>query len=253
MNCEEARRLVHAHLDGELDLVRTVELDEHLSGCEPCRKMSTEYTNLRHAMQRKELYWEAPGDLAGRVRSRILNEAGAGPAERRWLPRLRIPVFAGVGVAVAALAAVFAVLLTRPAHENTVAEQVAASHIRSLLASHLTDVASSDQHTVKPWFSGKIDFSPAVHDLAASGFPLAGGRLDYIGGRPVAALVYLHRLHRINVFEWPAKTGDSPPHAQTMNGYNLIHWTRSQMDNWAVSDLNARELNALVELLQTAH
>jgi anti-sigma factor RsiW len=141
--------------------------------------------------------------------------------------------------------------LSRPATEALVTQEVIASHVRSLMVNHLTDVASSDQHTVKPWFAGKLDFSPQVKDFADQGFPLVGGRLDYVGNRSVAALVYQHGKHAINVFIWPSPgTPDAAETMTTQNGYNVIHWSKSGMTYWVVSDLNDRELRIFTSLVQ---
>jgi anti-sigma factor RsiW len=146
------------------------------------------------------------------------------------------------------LALLLIVTQTRPSSEQQLAQEIVSSHVRSLMASHVMDVVSTDQHTVKPWFNGKLDFSPPVKDLAARDFPLVGGRLDYLGGRSVAAVVFERHKHIINLFVWPAKKEDSKATSVAPGqGYNLIHWSAAGMVFWAVSDLNEKELMEFVQ------
>jgi anti-sigma factor RsiW len=203
------------------------------------------------ALVRREARRHAPpATLGPRIQEAVrASQPPVEPARRRppwrWLQSLAI---FGAG---AATAWGLALSLWVAPTSDAVGEAVAASHVRSLMGSHLTDVASSDHHTVKPWFSGKLDFSPPVVELADRGLPLAGGRLDYLDGRPVAALVYTSGSHVINLFAWPAGTSAaSAPQARTRLGYNLIDWTQAGMRFWAVSDLNAKELEAFAALVR---
>ncbi|MGJ7527598.1 anti-sigma factor family protein [Variovorax sp. GB1P17] len=194
-----------------------------------------------------------PEGLAERIRQSVRAEAAAAPQaptrkQRDWWKGL---AWFGTGAATAWGLAL--VLLASPLPpQDALAEAVTGNHVRSLMASHLADVASSDQHTVKPWFAGKLDFSPPVVDLVADGFPLTGGRLDYLDGRTVAALVYRSGPHVINLFYWPAAADAKPaaPAFSTRQGYQLIHWTQGGMQAWAVSDLNAAELQNFASLMR---
>src|SRR5882724_12922862 len=221
MNCKETQELRHAYADGELDLVRNVEIETHIAGCDACAQDYKTLRTLRSTINSSDLYFKAPPGLRNRVRSAIRVEDKTadtpGPAfSWAWLKW----GFSLAGTAVAACV-VTAILLTASA-DNRLADDITAGHVRSLMASHLTDVPSSDQHTVKPWFDGKLDFAPPVVDLKDHGFPLAGGRLDYFGNRPVAALVYQRQKHFINLFIWPATGAAAEEKTYIRNGYNLI-------------------------------
>ena len=248
MNCQEARNLMNPYLDGELDLVSGFEIEAHLKDCQACAQAYDELRSLHSAVSIAALRFQPPAALRNRVRSRIRDEAKVpnrlAPLPWRWL----IPTMAGVAL-IGALS--FLAFQNRPAANDLLAQEIVSSHVRSLMEKHLTDVPSSDQHTVKPWFDGRLDYSPPVKDLASAGYSLVGGRLDYIGNRPVAALVYQHRQHYINVFVWPS-TGASDVSARALvrQGYNLINWTNAGMNYWATSDLNLAELQEFVQLLQ---
>ncbi len=210
--------------------------------------MSAESAALRSAIVAEIPNFTAPESLERRIRDALGNES-----EPRRAPAAAMPAFWRPLALAASLMIVAAGswrLGADRAATRALADQVLTSHIRSLMPGHLTDVLSTDQHTVKPWFNGKLDFSPPVQDFAGEGYPLLGGRLDYVDGRPAAALVYGRRQHVINVFVWPAGGSDVGAMESTSRGYNLVHWTTPQYSWWAVSDLAVPELRAFVTLLQ---
>lgn len=249
MTCGELRTVLHGYMDGELDLVRHVEIEEHLRTCDACSQIYEGQLALRSALQSDELYFRAPAGLERKVRM-----ATQQPGRKPWLPRLQAPAWIGAALAAAAVVALaFFVppIVSRPSQTDRIAQDVVSAHVRSLMPGHLTDVPSSENHTVRPWFAGKLDFSPPVVDLGAEGFPLVGGRLDYAAGRPVAALVYRKGKHLINFFVWPsASARDFAEAAATRQGYNLLFWTRGQTNFWAISDVNATELRRFAALVR---
>jgi anti-sigma factor RsiW len=249
VSCTEPRDLVQAYLDRELDLPKSLEMEQHFRDCVTCSEAYQEGRRLRTTLNGGDLYFNAPPDLHERIRAVVRDEVRgiARPRLFRW----RAMAFA-VPVALAAVIALSIVpLLRRPMTTDLLVDEIVSGHVRSLMADHLTDVASSDKHTVKPWFDGKLDFSPAVVDLADHGFPLVGGRLDYVGNRSAAALVYARQKHFINLFVWPSsheENRDAPKVSRY--GFNLIHWNASEMTYWAVSDLNPAELGEFAELVR---
>jgi anti-sigma factor RsiW len=237
----EFQAQIDVALDGELAQAEGAALDAHLAGCATCRAFRDERLALREAI--KGLAPQASDVLTRRVRSAVRAESGA---RRRFgvLPAL----------AAAASLAVVAVsswqLGARRAAATALADQVLASHIRGLMPGHLTDVTSTDQHTVKPWFNGKLDYSPPVSDFAGRGYPLVGGRLDYVGGQPVAALVYARRQHLITVYVWPEARGQASGIARDANGYHVRQWSSGGNVYWIASDLGAAELDEFAGLLR---
>ena len=270
MNCEETTKLMDGYLDGELDPITSQTIEQHLRECARCDQAYATHGSLIRAIGNATPYYKAPSELRERIQSSLRKEMAEQPMRngvrgsqvlfRRRQPELR-NILAGtpwnwLGLAAAIIfAAIIAwnlvPRLQRPAADQFLATQLIDSHVRSLMANHLTDVASSDQHTVKPWLDAKLDFAPAVVDLASEGFPLIGGRLDYLDNRAVAALIYQRRKHFINLFVWPAAPDETrTPKTITRQGYQLLHWVESDLNYWAVSDINEKELQEFKQLFE---
>jgi anti-sigma factor RsiW len=259
MNCSEAEVLIHALVDGELDAGHVRDVEAHLATCQACTAKLAAVRTMRQAMAAAELKESAPAHLRARIEAALpalpapapAAAAGFGP----W--RLNRRFFVGgfaLGTALSgAVAATLVLGVLRDDQEQRIANEVVSAHLRSLQPGHLTDVETSDQHTVKPWFNGKLDVAPPVIDLTAQGFTLIGGRLDDINGATVAAIVYRRRNHVINLFvaeSLGAKRRDSA--AETRHGFNVRHWTEGGLDFWAVSDINAAELDEFCQKLRPA-
>jgi anti-sigma factor RsiW len=253
MECSAARKLLTAAVDGELDLRESADLDSHLESCAGCRTQFEAERALRGAVARNATYFRAPAALEARIKTALPATAAAHvsvPKRRFW----QWPIAVGAFATVFAIAMTVGLYPTLSGVDERLADEVVSSHVRSLLANHAVDVASSDQHTVKPWFAGKIDFSPPVRDFTAEGFPLVGGRLDYIDHHTVAALVYKRAQHTINIFALPMPEGtrDAAPRAGSTHGLHTVRWTRDGLAFWAVSDVGADDLARLVALLRAA-
>ena len=248
MTCREMEPLLPAYADDELDLIHGLQVEQHVGECSRCAAALQQQRAVKQAVAQEAPYYAAPPDLRKllerQAAAHFRANSSTSTSERSGASSWRT----GRWLALAAASAVAMTVIWRVApfplrpNSDAIESQVVAGHVRSLLASHLMDVPSSDHHTVKPWFTGKLDFAPDVPDLSGKGFTLVGGRLDYLDGRNVAALVYQRRQHTINLFTWPSGAPDRAPERATRDGFHVIHWSRGGMEWWAVSDLNADEL-----------
>jgi anti-sigma factor RsiW len=241
VTCEQVERAVDAYMDRELDPAAASAIREHLPTCHSCQHLVAQREALGRLVRAVPAH-EAPA----RLRARVIAQG----SRAMWYRRAT--AFAAAAILVLAVGGGVVFMGSLTSQNDAVVAEVVDSHVRSLMAAHLFDVQSTDQHTVKPWFLGKLDFSPPVVDLASSGFPLVGGRLDYLGGRSVAALVYERRKHTINLFVSPTPAGDPAPiESRSVRGFHVHHWTRGGMAFWAVSDVNDDELTQFIRALQS--
>jgi anti-sigma factor RsiW len=246
MTCEEAEVLLHALIDGELDAGHTREVEAHVADCAKCAALAKDFRAMRASITEAGAHYRAPPELRRRIEASL-------PQAEVPTRRALLKGFA-MGSAVSAIAAsgLFAVIL-RSDDDARVQSEIVSAHLRSLQAGHLTDVISTDQHTVKPWFNGRLDVAPPVIDLTAQGFTLIGGRLDYVDARPVGAVVYRRREHVINLFV--AQTSSMERRAaktDTIQGFNVRRWSERGLNFWAVSDLARDELADFGERFESA-
>lgn len=247
MTCDEAKILLHALLDNELDAGHAREVETHIAGCLACAAELAAQRQMQRVLADTKLRYTAPASLRARIEA-SLPQARQQPSRRSVLRGF------AMGSAVSALAAsgVVAVVLRQDDQQRILSEVVSA-HLRSLQAGHLIDVVSTDQHTVKPWFNGKLDVAPPVIDLTAQGFTLVGGRLDYVDARAIGAVVYRRRQHIINLFvAQTASTEHRPPKTQAMQGFNCRRWGERGLNFWAVSDIGNDELTEFVDKFEAA-
>jgi anti-sigma factor RsiW len=249
MMCNDARLLLHAYLDDELDAAQSVAITRHMQGCAACAANYADYTQLRKAMAQPALYHRAPDALRKQWKTPKQVQMPIIAKPRRGL--IGLAIAAGFIGALLLVAPMWLYLLHQHGTDTSqMADEVVSSHIRSMQQQHLMDVVSTDQHTVKPWFEGKLDFSPRVKDLADEGFPLMGGRLDALEGHSVAALIYRRRLHVINLYQWPSASTTSTQDITQWHGYTVIRWTANNMQYVAVSDVNEVDLRQFVLFFQ---
>jgi len=249
MTCAQAQPLLSAYVDRELDITKSLEAEDHIRECKACAATLQQHEALRSALGAASLAFVPPAGLERRVRKAVRHEAKPrvllARAPWRWAA---VPMAATLA---AALTWSIAMHREGTRGNDVVMNELVSGHIRSLMADHLVDVATSDQHTVKPWFNGKVDFAPPVTDFTASGFPLVGGRVDYIAGRPAAVLVYRRRQHVVNVFIWPSAQQEAEALRNvTFDTYHLVRWSASGLTFWAVSDVSDADLESLAHLFQ---
>jgi anti-sigma factor RsiW len=249
MECSEARVAVSALVDDELSGEQRRLVEEHLASCAACSTIAEDYRHIGRSLK-AAAFVRAPPYMAERIRLQIAGEGG----EDRSLATGGWKTYAGHAAALLVVAGLSAsaawhAATTRSAH-NSLKGDILSAHVRSLLQDRPTQIASSDRHTVKPWFIGRLDYAPPVRDLTAEGFPLTGARLDFVGDRRVASIVYMRRQHVINLFVWPVDAGaaaEAEPSA--VKGYNALTWTADGVVHWAISDLNLPELKQFQSLL----
>jgi anti-sigma factor RsiW len=265
MTCDEAEVLLHALLDGELDAGHARDVEAHVAGCAACAEKLTAFRAMRTAMMDADLKDAAPAHLRSRIEAALALPTAPAPVaataapRRPWRERLGrswktfFGGFATGGVVSAAVAASLMLAVFHTDQNREIASEVVSAHLRSLQAGHLTDVETSDQHTVKPWFNGKLDVAPPVIDLTAQGFTLIGGRLDYINGQPVGSIVYRRRKHVINLFV-AQQLGAAAQTAkdESVQGFNVRHWREQGLDFWAVSDIDGTELDEFGQKIAAA-
>ena len=247
MTCDEAEILLHALIDGELDAGNTRAVEDHIAGCPRCAAQLASYREMSKIIAGADVRYKAPLELRRRIEASLPQPKQA-PSRRAVLRGF------AMGSAVSAIAATGLVaIILRSDDEARIETEVVSAHLRSLQAGHLTDVLSTDQHTVKPWFNGKLDVAPPVIDLTTQGFTLIGGRLDYVDTRPIGAIVYRRRAHVINLFV--AQTASAERRAakiETIQGFNIRRWSERGLNYWAVSDLAADELAEFGDKFETA-
>jgi anti-sigma factor RsiW len=244
VSCTAPRERVHAWLDGELSVEAAHEAEGHARACAECAALYRSAIALREALRGANLIASPPESLETRLRARLAREG------RRFGPGVRVRAAVAAALVLGTALGLLLTPLFETLRERSLDDTLVAAHARALSAGPLTQVDSSDQHTVKPWFAGKLDFSPKVKDLAADGFPLVGGRVDRLGGRPAAALAYGRAKHVINLFVWVAPSPSRAVVASRVRGLHVVRWTEDDLAYAAVSDLNEAELRAFTDLVR---
>ena len=247
MRCASSQHLLELHLDGELAASESAEIQKHIESCAFCGGLYQRLEQLQSDIRERVTRYRTPARLQQNIQAALRKAAANGRQSRPW--HWNWMAVAASVLLFASMAWNIAFLRSRDSARDVLAQEVLSSHLRSLMGTHLLDVPSSDQHTVKPWFNGKLNFSPDVKDFGSQGFRLVGGRIEYIAERPVAALIYQRRQHFINLFTWPSPSSSQSGYSEMKrSGYNLVSWTEGGMTCWAVSDLQTSELEQFAQL-----
>jgi anti-sigma factor RsiW len=241
MNCDEVRRMLDAYLDGELDLTRELDVETHLLGCATCKDAAEDITKFCSLVRMNAPVYKRPPELKAKILAALRRES---KPSFGWFSQFSLPLAYGAAALVLSFGMAWTWRTFSTAKDQALISQAIGNHARSLIAAHLVDVASSDQHTVKPWFTGKLDYAPPVVDLAEAGFPLIGGRIDMLDQRPVAAIVYQHGNHWINLFVWPVASRKLDLAVQSDRGYRFCGWNKAGLNYLCISETSSIALEA---------
>jgi anti-sigma factor RsiW len=247
MDCNETDRLLDAYIDGELELTRQLDLEAHLSACPICKKAAEAANNFRLLVRMNMLVYKAPPQLKATIRAALRKESGS---RLGWVSRFWLPLTGMAGILLLGLSLAWAWIADAHHKDRELIAEAISDHSRSLLANHLLDMTSSDQHAVKPWLTGKLDFSPPVPDLADLGYKLLGGRIDLLGSRPVPAIVYQYQGHFINVFVWPAASHAIDFDVQSQQGYSFCGWNKAGLNYLIISELSPTDMEKFEDQLR---
>ena len=247
MDCNEIERLLDAYVDGELELTRQLDMEAHLAACLTCKKAAEAANNFRFSVRMNTRFYKAPPGLKTTIRAALRKESGS---QLGWVSRFWRPLACTAGILVLGLSFAWAWIADAHHKDRELIAEAISDHTRSLLANHLLDITSSDQHTVKPWVTGKLDYTPPVADLADVGYKLLGGRIDLLENRPVAAIVYQYQGHFINVFVWPAASHAIDFDVQSRQGYSLCGWNKASLNYLIISELSPADMEKFEDQLR---
>ncbi len=247
MDCNETKWLLDAYFDGELELTRQLDMEAHLATCSMCKKAAEAAINFSYSVRMNIPVYKAPPELRATIRAALRKESGS---QLGWVSQFWRPLAGTAGILVLGFSFAWAWIVDSHDKDRELIAEAISDHSLSLLAAHLLDVTSSDQHTIKPWVTGKLDYSPPVADLSEAGYGLVGGRIDLLENRPVAAIVYQYQGHFINVFVWPAASHAIDFEVQSHQGYSLCGWNKGGLNYLIISELSQAEMEKFEDQLR---